>query len=110
MTDTPARTMAPIAAIKDIIDTFADLGIDPSVLHTAGSRPLDPRPVINVWTHTRTDFERVVERLGLKAVERLTRPGQREWNAERDTETLRLLITCVSFPHHADWREAEVDG
>lgn len=60
----------PIAAIKAVVDVFADLGIDPLHLHVEGARPTDSRPNLSAWCRYRTDFERVCQRLQLKATER----------------------------------------
>lgn len=100
----------PIAAIKAVVDLFADLGIDPLHLHIDGARPTDSRPNLSAWCRYRTDFERVCQRLQLKATERrYVQPGQRHWCAERDDDTTRLLVQCVSFQHHADWEPRPTD-
>lgn len=96
--------LPPIAAIKAIVDTFADLGIDPLHLHSDGHKPTDRRPDLRVWCRYRTDFERVCQRLRLKVTERrYVQTGQRAWFAEQDNADHRLLVECVSFEHHADW-------
>ena len=106
MSDTLPLTIEapPIAAIKAIIDTFADLGIDPLHFQADGARPTDRRPNVSVWCRYRTDFETVCARMKLKPVERrYVQHGQRHWYAERDTDTTRLLVQCVSLQHHDDW-------
>ena len=99
----------PIAAIKEIVDVFAELGVDPLHLQADGARPTDRRPNLSVWCRYRTDFETVCQRLDLKPVERrYIQHGQRHWYAERDNDTARLLVQCVSFEHHGDWQAHEL--
>ncbi len=95
---------ASIAAIKAIVDLFAELGIDPLHFHADGHKPTDHRPNLTIWCRYRTDFETICDRLGLKATERrYTSHGRREWYAELDDDTTRLLVSCASFEHHHDW-------
>lgn len=102
---TPAVEVPPIAAVKDLVDLLARLGLDPLHLHIDGARPLDSRPNVRLWLRHRTDFERVVTELGLRPTERrYVQSGQREWHAERDDDRTRLLVSCVSFEHHPDWQ------
>jgi hypothetical protein len=103
--------LTPIDEIKAVVDTFADLGIDPLHLHVDGKRPLDQRPDIRVWVRYRMEFERVIDAFGAKPKERDYRmPGQREWFAEKDTDGRRLLLQCVSFEHHDDWQPRPKPG
>lgn len=96
--------ITPIAETKSLVDLLADMGIDPLHLHVDGAKPLDARPNIKLWTRYRTEFFTLCERLGAKPEERRFAPaGQREWYAESDTLTRRLLVQCVSFEHHDDW-------
>lgn len=97
-------TVPQIAAIKGLVDLFAALDIDPLHLQADGRHPTDTRPNLSVWCRYRTDFERVCDHLRLKPVERQYRQaGQREWYAERDDDTVRMLVQVVSFEHHPDW-------
>jgi hypothetical protein len=97
-----------IATIKALVDTLADLGISPLHLLTNARKMSDTRPDISLWTQRRTDFEALCAHLKAKPVERMAhQPGQREWYAEHDTDERRLLIQCVSFPHHDDWQPRE---
>ncbi|WGL50668.1 hypothetical protein P5P86_11905 [Nocardioides sp. BP30] len=103
--------LTPIAEIKAVVDTLADLGIDPLHLHIDGQRPTDRRPSMTTWIRYRTDFERVCDAFKAKPTERrYSQPGQREWYAESDTATRRLLIQCVSFEHHEDWQPRAVSA
>ena len=103
--------LTPIVEIKAVVDTLADLGVDPLHLHIDGQRPTDQRANINAWIRYRTDFERVCAVFKAKPTERRhCQPGQREWYAESDTVTRRLLLQCVSFEHHPDWRPREVSA
>lgn len=103
--------VTPISEIKAVVDTLAGLGIDPLHLHIDGQRPTDHRPNITVWVRYRTEFEATCGAFNAKAVERrFIQHGQREWYAESDTATRRLLIQCVSFEHHADWAPRQVSA
>lgn len=96
--------LVPIAEIKAIVDTLADLGIDPLHMHVDGHKPTDIRPDVQLWMRYRTDFERTCEALGAKKVEvRNWQVGERRYSAEHDTDRRRLLIQCVSFRHHDDF-------
>lgn len=104
MSDQPTLDLPRTSGIKTIVDLLDDLGIDPLHLHCDGAKPLDSRPNVRLWLRYCTDYERVIDRLRLKSVERQYRmPGQREWYAERDNDEMRLLVCCVSFAHHPDW-------
>ena len=104
MSEQLAIALTPIDEIKEFVDVLADMGIDPLHLHIDGHRPTDARPSISVWIRHRTEFEAICARLKAKPVERrYSQPGQREWWAESDTTTRRLLMQCVSFEHHHDW-------
>lgn len=99
----------PIAEIKAVVDTLADLGIDALHLHVDGKKTTDHRPDLALWVIYRTEFLRLCEAFNAKPVERRWAPaGQREWFAEADTGARRLLIQCVSFEHHHDWEPREV--
>lgn len=94
----------PITVLKSLVDSLAFLQITPLHLHVDTRAMLDQRARVNLWCATRTDFERLIAALALKAVERPARtPGQREWFAEDDNAERALLVQCVSFVHHADW-------
>lgn len=97
--------ITPISEIKAIVDQLVDLGVDALHLRADAKKVGDLRPDVSLWITHRTDFERVCEAFGAKPVERRYRQaGQREWFAEKDTGTRRLLIQCVSFEHHHDWQ------
>jgi hypothetical protein len=96
--------ITPIGEIKDVVDQLAELGIDALHLRADAKKVGDPRPDVSLWVTYRTEFLRVCEAFGVKAQERrFAGAGRREWFAERDTATRRLLIQCVSFEHHHDW-------
>lgn len=104
-------TLVPVTAVKAIVDRLADLGIDPLHLHIDGSKPTDARPNVRLWLRTRTDFNRFIDvpALAKKKVEErsgFSKDRQREFYVEDDTDERRLLIQCVSFPHHDDWEAA----
>lgn len=107
MAETASLDLVSITEIKRVVDMFADLGITPSSLYVAGPRPLDSRPRFEVWAATRTDFNAICDRLGIKPAKRVEGryplPGQRQWHAIHDTGAHRLLIQVVSFQHHPDW-------
>lgn len=101
--------ITPISEIKAIVDQLADLGVDALHLRADAKKVGDQRPDVSLWVTYRTEFLRVCEAFGIKPQERpYSRTGQREWFAERDTASRRLLVQCVSFEHHDDWEPREV--
>ena len=102
-------SITQVATIKTIVDDLAVLGIAPLHLRVDTLTVGDPRPSINLWAQTRTDFELLCDRWSLKPVERRFSPStQREWYAERDLDDRLMLVQVVSFAHHADWQPREV--
>lgn len=100
-----ALRLTPMAEIKALIDLLAELDIDALHLRIDAKKVGDTRPDIALWTLYRTQFERLCEALKMNPTERrFSPPGQREWFAESDTATRRLLVQCVSFEHHPDWQ------
>lgn len=93
-----------INTIRGIVEQLALLEMSPLHLRVDAKHVGDTRPDISLWLRYRTDFERFCESIKAKPHERMYRgQGQREWYAESDADTRRLLIQCVSFEHHDDW-------
>jgi hypothetical protein len=84
----------------DMLTTLQHHDIEPQSLH------LDRRG-LTVWITRRTEFELVVEAIGLTSRESDPRQhGQREFYAHEGKQLLDtpLLIQCTSFTHHDDWQ------
>lgn len=94
-----------VKTVLGIVEQLAMLEISPLHLRVDAKHVGDTRPDISLWLRYRTDFERFCESIKAKPKERTYTPaGQREWWAESDTDTRRLLIQCASFEHHDDWQ------
>jgi hypothetical protein len=105
---TPEETtirVTPITELKALVDLLYELDLAPLHLHVDGRHELDDRADIRLWMTTRTQFEHVCKALGATAREATSHHrGERIFHAEVDTETRKLLVSCHSLDHHADWQ------
>lgn len=107
MTATLAKPALP--ALQQLISLLVDHDITPLHLHADSVATEHPRASLTLWTHTRTEIERLGAALGCKPAERTGRGREdREFWFQTSLGEVSLLVQCVSLPHHDDWQPRKV--
>ena len=98
-----------LPALQQLIGLLVDHDITPLHLHADSIATEQPRASLTLWTHTRTEIERLAAVMGCKTVEKTGRGrGEREFWFQTSLGDVSLLVQCVSLPHHDDWQPKEV--
>ena len=107
MTVTLAKPALP--ALQQLVALLVDHDITPLHLHADSVATEQPRASLTLWTHTRTEIERLAAALGRTPAERTGhgRAGREFW-FQTSLGEVSLLVQCVSMPHHDDWQPREV--
>lgn len=104
MSDLDPITGPNIDDVAELVGILQRLRVSPTHLYVDWHHTSDHRPDVRIHLKTRTDFERFTAELKVKPNNiRQWQADQVRFEANHDTATRRLLIGCVSFPHHDDW-------
>lgn len=107
MSTAPDETIrvTPIAELKALVDLLHELDLTPLHLHVDGRYEVAGRADIRMWMATYTQFEQVCKALGVTPREGAAHNrSERIFHAEVDTDTRKLVVSCCSLAHHADWQ------